>query len=249
MSQSNKATFFLSTGRCGTQWLQKTLSTVYRAEARVTHEPVKAPYKARRYLRAYDKFDELLSSRPVTQHLQGIDETLKTKIYIETGWPSYPVLPFIIDQLEGRVRVVHLVRHPVLTALSLATHKMYNHHLDWAKGFAINPFDPGVIQKELTAQWHTMNMYEKCLFWWTEINLYALELQEKYPDLEFFFLRYEDLFGENIEVMSALVAFMGLAYNPAIHLHTSKIVDSYRYKSSAVDWTLIYSYPKTIALA
>lgn len=247
MSQTNDATFFLSTGRCGTQWLQKTLSAVYRDKAKVTHEPVRAAYSAKRYLRA-GNFDPLLSSGRIARHLASIKETLETKRYIETGWPGYAVLPFFIGQLEDRVRIVHLVRHPVNAALSMATHKPYGRP-DWIKGFALTPFDRGIVQKELASAWPTMNSYEQCLFWWTEINLYALELQELYPDIPFFFLRYEDLFGADGEAMKALVAFMGLGYVPTLEAHKAKTVDKFQFKSYPVDWTLIFKYPKTVALA
>lgn len=248
MSQSNDAIFFLSTGRCGTQWLQKALAAVYSDVAEITHEPVRAAYKAKRYLRATDKFNELLSSRRVSQHLANIKETLKTKIYIETGWTSYPVLPFIIAQLGGRVRIVHLVRHPVFAALSLATHNVYT-RLDWVKEFAIDPFDQGIVQKEMASVWHTLSMYEKCLFWWTEINLYVLELKEQYPDIKFYFLRYEDLFGADLAALKKLIMFMGLTYDSAMQARRSKTVDLFRFKSEPVDWQLIFNYPKTITLA
>ena len=248
MSKGHEAVFFLSTGRCGTQWLQTALAAVYSEVATVTHEPVRSAYNAKRYLRAKDKCDELLSSPQISQHLGHIKETLKTKTYIETGWTSYPVLPFLINKLDGQVRIVHLVRHPVFAALSLATHRIYQRP-DWIRRAAINPFDQGVMQKDLAAVWYTMNIYEKCLFWWTEINLYALDLQEQYPDIKFFFLRYEDLFGVDLAVLNKLIMFMGLTYEPAIEAHKTKIVDLFQFKSAPVEWQLIFNYPRTVTLA
>ncbi len=248
MNQTNQAVFFLSTGRCGTQWLHKTLSAEYFDVAEVTHEAVRSPYNAKRYLRAHDKFDELLSSRHISPYLARIRETLKTKTYIETGWTVYAILPFMIEQLEGRVRIVHLVRHPVFTSLSVATHQIHERH-DWIKDFVVTPFDEGTVQKELSSSWHKMNSYEKSLFWWTEMHLYALELKAQYPGVEFFFLRYEDLFGEGAETTRSLVEYMGLDYKPAIQTHKMESVDAYKFKSDAMDWSAIFSYPRTIALA
>jgi len=248
VGHTKTAVFFLSTGRCGTQWLQKTLAAAYTDTAVVTHEPVRGAYQPKLYLRAYDRLDELLSSEEVSNHLLYIRDTLKSKIYIETGWPCYPAIPLIIDQLDGRVRIVHLVRHPVYVALSLTTHRVYELQ-NWIAGTAISPFDQGVVQKELVDVWDTIGMYEKCLFWWTEINLYALELKERRPDIEFSLVRYEDLFGPGTQTLEGLIRFMSLAYDPAMEESRLKSVDRYHWKSPVVDWELIFKYPRTVSLA
>jgi len=248
MGRTKTGIFFLSTGRCGTQWLQKTLAAAYPDTAVVTHEPVRGAYDPKLYLRAYDKLDELLSSEEVSKHFSFIREILKSKTYIETGWPCYPALPLIMDQLDGTVRIVHLVRHPVYVALSLATHKVYERQ-DWISRSAISPFDRGVVQKELADVWAKMGMYEKCLFWWTEINLYALELKERRPDIEFSLVRYEDLFGPETQTLEDLIRFMNLAYDPSIQESRLKNVDRYHWKSPPADWELIFKYAQTVALA
>jgi hypothetical protein len=249
MEHTKTGIFFLSTGRCGTQWLQKTLAVTYPDAAVVTHEPVRGAYEPKLYLRAYDKLNELLSSEEVSRHLSYIREILKSKIYTETGWPCYPAIPLIIDQLDGRVRIVHLVRHPVYVALSLTTHNVYGERQDWIARAAISPFDQGVVQKELADDWVKMGMYEKCLFWWTEINLYALELKERRPDIEFSLVRYEDLFDPDTQTLENLIRFMNLAYDPSIKEFRLKDVDRYHWKSPPVDWTLIFKYAQTVALA
>lgn len=247
MEHAKTGIFFLSTGRCGTQWLQRALAATYPDVAVVTHEPIRGAYEPRLYLRAYDKLNELLSSEEVSKHLSHIRETLKSKIYIETGWPCYPAIPLMIDQLDGRVRIVHLVRHPVYVALSLATHRVYERQ-DWVSRAAISPSAQGVVQKGL-ADWVKMGMYEKCLFWWTEINLYALELRERHPDIEFSLVRYEDLFDPDTQTLEKLIRFMSLDYNPSIEELRLQNVDRYHWESPPVDWELIFKYPQTVALA
>ena len=244
---SNTAIFFLSTGRCGTQWLQQALAATYPGEAVVTHEPARRAYDAKSYLRAYDRLDELLSSEEVSKHLAFVEETLKSRTYVETGWQCYPALPLIADRV-GRMRVVHLVRHPVHVALSLATHKVYERD-DWISRAALSPFDPGVVQQELAGDWARMGMYEKCLFWWTEINLYGLELRERLTGVEFAVFRYEDLFGPDEQPLIELTRFLGLAYAPSLAELRSNTVDRYHWKSPAVDWTHVLKYPRTLALA
>jgi Sulfotransferase domain len=248
MEDSKAGIFFISTGRCGTQWLEKALAATYPDEAVVTHEPVRGEYEPKTYLRAYDRLGELLSSEQISKHLSYIRETLRSKTYIETGWPSYPAIPLIINQLGGRVRLVHLVRHPVHAALSLATHQVYEQQ-NWVARAAISPSDRGVVQKGLADDWAEMGMYEKCLFWWTEINLYALELRERHPDIEFFFVRYEELFDPSTRALEDLIRFMNLAYRPALQELRLKKVDQYHWKSPSVDWRLIFKYTQTVTLA
>jgi hypothetical protein len=243
------ATFVLSTGRCGTQWLQHALAATYPNEAVVTHEPIRGPYQPKSYLRAYDRLSALLSSEEVSRHLAYVSETLTSRPYIETGWPCYPALPLIADWLGGRIRIVHLVRHPVPAALSLAAHRLYNDRQDWIAGAAISPFDQGVVHKELARDWAGMRPYEKCLFWWTEINLYALELKERLRGVEFLFVRYEDLFGADAQTLEGLTRFMGLAYKPRLSELRSQHVDRYAWRSPHVDWTLVFKYAQTVDLA
>jgi hypothetical protein len=248
MGQTKTGIFFISTGRCGTQWLQKTLAATYPDAAVVTHEPVRSAYEPKLYLRAGDKLNELLSREAVSEHLSYIKEVLKSKTYVETGWPCYAALPLIMAQLEGRVRIVHLVRHPVYAALSLATLKVYEQQ-GWVSRAAISPHDRGVVQKELAGDWAKMGMYEKCLFWWTEINLYALELRARHPDIEFSLVRYEDLFGPEAQALKNLIGFMNLAYDPSLEVLRLENVDRFHQKTPPVDWRHIFRYPKTVELA
>lgn len=247
VTHRNTAIFFLSTGRCGTQWLQQALAATYHDEAVVTHEPARRGYDQKSYLRAYDRLDELLSSEAVSRHLAFIEEMLASRTYIETGWQCYPALPLIADRIGG-IRIVHLVRHPVHVALSLATHKVYERD-DWISRAALSPFDRGVVQKELANDWARMGMYERCLFWWTEIHLYGLELRERLPGVEFAVSRYEDLFGPDEQPLVDLTRFLGLAYRPSLSELRSKTVDKYHWKSAAVDWTQVLRFPRTLALA
>jgi hypothetical protein len=241
--------FFLSTGRCGTQWLQKALTATYPNEAVVTHEPVRGAYAPKSYLRAYDRLDEILSLKEVSEHLSFIRKALKSKMYVETGWPCYPALPLIIDQLNGRARIVHLVRHPVYVALSLAAHRVYDERQDWISGAAISPFDPGVVHKVLAGDWAQMGAYEKCLFWWTEINLYALELKERLSNVKFTVVRYEDLFDPGAQTLKDLIRFMGFPYDSSLSAFRLKNVDQFQWKAPPADWKLIFRYPQTLALA
>lgn len=102
-----RATFFLSAGRCGTQTLHAAVKAM-RPDAVVTHEPIGADYRdfgaARSHLA--DVVDTLLLGRD----------------YIETGWTSYPVLPFYKAVLGAGMGVIHIRRNVDAQADSLRAH-------------------------------------------------------------------------------------------------------------------------------
>ena len=250
MTDSVRATFFISTGRCGTQWVHRTLEDAFPDEAVVTHEPIQAAYRPRRFLRAGARLTALLDDPAVANHVAMIQRVLQLgKIYVEVGWPCYAALPLLARELGGRVNFVHLVRDPVPTALSLATHAVYDRD-DWIAEGAISPFDEGVIQKDLAPLWSEMTMYEKCLFWWTEINRYGLELQREHPEIRYLRVRYEDLFapGEP-DALRRLVSHCGLPFVDQLARSRTQRVDRFQQEGAATDWNLIFRYPRTVSLA
>ena len=247
MQQAARATFFLSTGRCGTQWFHDTLPKVCGGGAVITHEPLLGDYRPKRHLR---NAAGLAEDARFQAHLSEVTRLLDDgRPYIETGWPCDPAVPLFVDRLGNRAGFVHLVRNPVNVALSLATHRVYARD-DWIGTGALDPFDPGVVQKDLAARWEGMTDYERTLFWWTEVNLYIEELKRECPDHEFLLVRYEDFFDPlNDEPVQALGRFVGLSDDAALDRHRARNVDRFRYVMPPVDWELIFDYPVTCALA
>ena len=239
----NHATFFVSPGRCGTQWLCKTLQGAYGDRAQITHEPIKRVYQPKKYLR-HPRIEELKEEPVVADHLAFIHETLSRRPYIETGWPSYVALPLLAKEFAGRLRVVHLVRNPVRVALSMTTHGFYRR-----EGVAtLAPEDPGVLQVP-ARDWSRMTQYEKCLFCWTEVNLLALEFHEKYPAVPYHRVRFEDLLSADGSHFEQLVGFMMLPPNPTLVDAASNRVDAHHKKARPVDWRLVFGHPQTVELA
>jgi hypothetical protein len=250
MKLFTSATFFISTGRCATQWFACLLQQYFHGEAVVTHEPIQAAYHPKRNLRASDP-DAVADNPLVHQHLVDIANTLADgKSYVETGWPCYAAMPLLSTRFGDRARFVHVVRHPVHAALSLASHRIYQRD-DWVADAAIDPFDDGVVQKELAPHWKSMSEYEKALFWWTEINLYALEMQKALPASEFLSIRYEDLFASpsQPQLLAAVLEFMGLSHSSAMDDMLRERVDDYSNRTPGIDWQQIYRYPRTCELA
>jgi hypothetical protein len=122
----NEALFVFSTGRCGTQWLARVLGRSGGERVQVTHEPLHSDYASRAMLGAGDpsRLDPG-DAQPILEHVAHIEATLATGAYIECGHPSWSSLSYLLRRFAGRVRVLHLVRHPVPTAWSWVTHRAY----------------------------------------------------------------------------------------------------------------------------
>src|SRR3954447_13146181 len=106
----------LSTGRCGTQWLTKTLERLHGRELRGEHEPIGPLYAPRRFFRNYKEPEALLAVPEVRAHVQAI--AASELPYVETGWPLFAGLPLFAALWGSELRVIHLTRHPVPSALS-----------------------------------------------------------------------------------------------------------------------------------
>lgn len=251
--EGHRATFFVSSGRCGTQWLAAAFSEIYADLALVEHEPVGTAYNSSRLLRRDHQSAELHRSPGVVKHLARIHETLHTRDYIETGAPLYGVLPTLLDEFEGRVRLVHVVRHPVLTAASIATHGRFSRSgadQQWQEAAMLDPRRDRVNQVELAPRWEGMSNFEKSLFFWTEVNMYAEEIHREHPRVPYLRVRFEDLVAEGSAALGGLAAFMGLPPRPALDGARRNVVDRWHYTTQdQLDWRRTGDYPAALKLA
>ncbi len=242
------ATFFISTGRCATQWFAAELESTYSDIAEVVHEPLQQiHYQPRHYFRIGDRNREMLGIETIAKHFSHVKEVLQNKHYIETGWPAYSAIPLLAEEFKGRIKLVQLIRHPVTTALSMATHNVYDRG-DWTEAVALTPFDEGAQQPELAAAWPEMTLYEKCLFWWTEIHSYGKELQQQFPDVPFHVCRYEEIFRKETGAFAELCRFLELPVRERPE-RGEKRTDRFSSKTAPVDWKLIRKYPRTVELS
>jgi hypothetical protein len=154
MTQATDAPPFLyviSTGRCGTQWLASGLGQIYADRAVVEHEPLGPDYRPKETLRSPERLAELAARPPLAEHLARIDRVLREKPFIECGWPAFAAVPLFIERYGRHLRLVHLVRHPVPTALSYLTHKFHRpaeKEDEFVKLTQLEPFDAGIVHRQ-----------------------------------------------------------------------------------------------------
>jgi hypothetical protein len=239
----NDVTFVISTGRCGTQWLAEVLRRAAGERAAVTHEPLGADYPSRAMLAARTPADldpEL--SEALLRHVEEIERTLEEKPYIECGHPLWSALPYLLERFAGRVRVVHLVRHPVPTAWSWLTQRAYCPPLapHLPERVLLAPDDQGIQFPAFGERWPSMTPYEKSLFYWTEVNAFAMRLENGVPWMR---VRIEELFrGERLQ---ELLAFTALPAAPA----SVPAVDRFHFLANPCDPWLIERHPEVVELA
>jgi hypothetical protein len=243
---------FLSTGRCGTQWLNAGLRELH-PETDAEHEPIGPLYRPRAYFRCYSNPEAILDVPEVAAHLQRLERAERP--YVETGWPQFPALPAMAARLGERLRIVHLTRHPVPTALSHAAHKSYAgspRDDAYTRLATLGPDDGGVVQRGYSQRWELLSPYEKCLYWWTEVHNFALEFEERAAVHGVAFVRIaseEMLSGERM-VLQRLLAFMGLPWNERWIERTSTIVDRWHHHSDEdVDPMAIGRHPLAVDVA
>jgi hypothetical protein len=249
-----KVVLFISTGRCGTQWITKTFSEVYDDLAIVTHEPIGPNYRPKEFLRAYERMEELRTYPEIDKHLDWVRLIGKNKMYIETGWPCLSAIPLFHEMFGKNLKLVHLVRHPIFTALSLVIHNFYRPEIrydKWTKYAQLDPSGPGIVQQTYRERWSSMTPYEKCLFSWTEINLYALELRERFAEVPFFQIKFEDLMRVESGALQELTTFLGLPFREALVMSLETRVDQHHLRRTEldIDWRQVFEHPQTVALA
>ncbi|HEV2757553.1 MAG TPA: hypothetical protein VG318_17450 [Actinomycetota bacterium] len=240
---AHHVTLFLSTGRCGTQWLAHNLSEFYQGKVWVTHEPIGPHYRPRELLRA----PEATPAPEVTAHLDEVAQALEGRDYVETGWPLFAAIPLFVRRFPGRVRVVHLTRHPVRAALSHMVHQCYAGSPradDYTRLAALGPEDPGVLQRAYAERWGALTPFEKCLYWCTEVHLYAREIEGAVPVLR---LRAEDVLAGDEVALRRLCDFAGLPYEPQLTERSRRRVDAWHHRTRLdLDWRRVFEHPAAL---
>lgn len=245
---------FLCTPRCGTQWFVKNLNKFCGNEVKVLHEPLYSEYLLKENLGRYNSA-ELKINHKLNNHFASINEVTQNKSYIEVGWPTISVIPEFYKKFGERLKLIHLYRNPVKVGASLVTHNWYTGKIeDRSENLELNPFDIASILDEYQSRWNEMSLFEKNLYFWTEINLRALEIKHRYPRIPFYSLKFENLFKGNKELsritLVEILAFMDLNYNDKMLEALDIKQDKYHYKSTVkMDWKKIYEHPQAMALA
>lgn len=223
-----RAIFFLSTGRCGTQWLARHLGATYGERAAVEHEPLHDAYRSRELLACPD-LGHASSAETIQAHVSRIENELRSRDYIECGWPCWGALPFLARQFAGRVAIVHLTRHPIPSACSWVTHGMYRPPMIpglHPEKVPVSPHDGGVLLPEYRELWDTLDPFQRNLYFWTEVHRYGLKLEAELG-VPWLRVRYEELMSR--AGLTRLLDFLDLPPRDALFDAITLAEDRFHY--------------------
>jgi hypothetical protein len=241
----------LSSGHCGTRWLASGLRRL-SSELEVEHAPLGALYRPRRYFRRYDDPGVILEVAEVRDHVARIERLERG--YVETGWPLFAAIPLLAERFRERLRVVHLTRHPVPSALAHAADHAYADSQpgdSYTRFATLGPRDLNVFQPGYADIWDQLSAYEKCLFWWTEIHLFALELPGRLRSVPLLRLKSEAMFSGERRELERLVDFVGLTRSARWPELARRPADRWVTGASDVDGDPleVHRHPSTVEVA
>jgi hypothetical protein len=210
----------INTGRCGTTFLASALSATY-PEAACYHESVRDDVtNPRDYLWRFDEadFEGMRADPAVGAFLDRIADESRDRPFIDPGNNLSPLVPLIAATFPGRVRVLHLVRDPVLVAASFVNFTMYAEGTEhperpggwWNNSRPPNPRESRCAHPEYADRWDRMTPFEKNLWRWAEYNLYALEFHRRFPDVPFQTVVARQMFKQPAESLARVIDFYGL---------------------------------------
>ncbi len=174
--------------------------------------------------------------------------------YVETGWPLFraaaaraalspPPPGCAPDTAPGAECDVASIAQLVCGRQG-ATEGSYTR---WA---TLLPGDPGVLQTGYAARWEELAPFEKCLFWWTEVHAYALELPERLEDVPFLRVQSESLLRGDRPELERLLRFMELPWNDGWLEHTGHLVDRWHHHTDeSVDPMQALEHEMTLPVA
>lgn len=251
MSAAHRATFVLSTGRCGTQWLAHALALPGVGAGRVEHEPLGDRYRPRVMLgaRGDPAVLEPVDRERVEKHWNGIEATLAGEDYFEAGFPCWSALPYLCRRFAGRVRIVHLTRHPVPVAYSWVAHNAYVTPLlrQLPEKILLHPADRGVAFPEYAETWRGLHPFERALYFWAEVHAFALR-QQSVLGVPWLRLDTRELF--TVDGLGRLAAFLGIAAPPTLLEARHEVIDDHG--GQLVEWVepqLISRHPRVLEVA
>jgi len=253
---SKSATYFLSAGRCGTQWLADSLQSVIGLDtAIVNHERIPKTWvpesaNIRRYFSG-SKLHEIYNNYNFLKYLDDVKSLIVTNDYIETGWPSFCFAPILLKEFQKNIKFVFLLKSPVEFAISLTTHDFYLREDNMAKESALLPSDPGTyLNGYWGALWSEMNHYEKCLFQWFQINSHILNFLET-AGANYIVIKSEQLFSKSdrktIDQMMSYIGYDDLS--DAMIDKKKTVFDIHHAQTAACDWRTVFNFPKVVELA
>lgn len=100
------------------------------------------------------------------------------------------------------------------------------------------------------SRWAALSEFEKCLFWWTEINRHALNLKRSFPETAWCSGSYAELLlDKNPHIIGRLLEFLRLPTRESFIQDFGAVVDAHEKKTTAaIDDSALDRYPDALAI-
>lgn len=205
----NPIVLTISTGRCGTTFLEKSFKLNFGSNDNwISHEYLKQNItNVGRYHRCYtsDCWNEM-ECLPIQDLVRNWIEISKVGPVVDFGWTMRSLIPYLYEKIGSQLRVLFIHRHPIEVAASfklIGSYSIYN-----SPQWAITPWHPRAMYPQYQNAWASMTPFDKCLYLWLEVNSFALEISRRYPDMHFLEIKSSDLFKNN-KTLEEVVRFTG----------------------------------------
>lgn len=200
-----KAYFLLSSGRCGTQWLCDALSHSLPTDYVVQYEPIEYAYSPEQNSPLQPQNSNAIA---LETHLNRIKSVLNSgKSYVEVGFPCWRHLAWFYHELQGRVAIIHLIRHPATSAYTWLDKGAYRRQLlDYPVKDLFTPTSTDALLPDYQSRWASMSRFEKLLYFWAEVHVQALEYRSHWPEHLWYEVHFETMF--NRQALFKLLKFI-----------------------------------------
>jgi len=220
-TRDKEVVFVVSTGRTATKAIAHYFSVTYdRCVA--FHEPYPS-----RFLRVASNLYLCgrISRKSMGTFLgfcrRRLLEAVACNMYIEANPFLHGCLD-VFDDVFGRVKLVHIVRHPGDYVTSYLNFGVFR----GLKGFAANYFPYWMIKPDKYEEipqkyWKEMEAYERIAWRWKSINTILDRGEELFTD-RYIRIRFEDLFANDASGLGQIAEWLGLPSEPIRSLKSTK---------------------------